>query len=244
MGQPARGRGGHPAQDVQAVRAAVQRYPWLVHPGLRGKQRDVPGGNIGGIGHQHVDPPPQRGGQRLEQIALVHTPTDVGQVAAGAAHRGGIDVRGVQFDPAGRSGHRRPDRARPAAQIHNDGTVHDDGTSPRPRGTTRRPRGTSRRPAGMGTFAGPDRHLGGAAGCLVGQELGAAAGHEYPGFHGYPQPAELRPAEYLLQRQTGHPAAHHCGQVRRGPGLGREKLRLVLGEHTARRPQHGDHGGQ
>lgn len=47
-------------------------------------------------------------------------PAERRQVAAGAAHRGGIDVGGVQFRVRQRGGERGAERARTAAQVHDD----------------------------------------------------------------------------------------------------------------------------
>lgn len=44
-------------------------------------------------------------------------------IAAGAAHRGRVDVRGVQFGPAEGRGQRGADRTRAAAQVDDDGRV-------------------------------------------------------------------------------------------------------------------------
>ena len=74
------------------------------------------------------------------------------------------------------------------------------------------------------------------------QELGAAARYEDAGVYGYPQAAELRPAEDVLEGLAGGTPVHHGGQAGRRPSRGHEQPRLVLGENTARCPQPGDDG--
>ena len=206
-GQPQRSLRGHPAQDVQAVAAAVQRHPWLVQPGLGRQQPDLPGGHVRHVGDQDVHAAVQRGGQRLEEVAGVDVGADRGEVAAGAGHRGGVDVGGVQLGGVQGGGERGAHRAGTAAQV-------DDHRARR-----------------------------GEPNSLADQELGAAAGHEDAGIHGYPQAAEVRPADDLFQRQAGCPPVHHGGELRRRGGRGDEQLRLVLGEHAPGGPQPGDDGG-
>ena len=130
-----------------------------------------------------------------------------GEVAAGAAHRGGIDVRGVQLGGVQGGGERGAHRAGTAAQV-------DDHR------------------AWRGELNG-----------LADQELGPAAGHEDTGIHGYPQAAEVRPADDLFQGQAGCPPVHHGSELRRRRGRGDEQLRLILGEHATGGPQPGDDGG-
>ncbi len=83
----------------------------------------------------------------------------------------------------------------------------------------------------------------GEGGGVVDEELGAAAGHEDSGVHGYPQTAELRPAEDVFQRQAGGSLVHHRGEVGRRPCRSDQQPRLVLGEDTAGGPKPGDDGG-
>src|SRR5207344_1953357 len=82
----------------------------------------------------------------------------------------------------------------------------------------------------------------GEGGGLADQELGAAARDEDPGVHGYPQAAELRPAEDVFEWLAPGPPVHQGGQLGWRPGCGDEQLRLVLGEDTARSPEAGDDG--
>jgi len=112
----------HPPLDIQAVNAAVERQPWLVQARLRRHHRDRLGGNVGRVGDQDVYPAAQPRGQRFEQVPFVHL-TRSGDVAPGASHRSGVDVRGVQLDPVhGPSGRdqRHTYRARAAAQVNDD----------------------------------------------------------------------------------------------------------------------------
>ena len=60
--QPVRRLGGHPAQHVQAVRAAVQRGPRLVVACLRGHQPHLAGRDVRHVGEHDGDPSAQRGG--------------------------------------------------------------------------------------------------------------------------------------------------------------------------------------
>jgi hypothetical protein len=61
--------------------------------------------------------PRSRRRQRFVQITLVDVP---GNVLAGAAHGGRVDVGRVHLGPVGGRGHRRTDRARAAAQVDDD----------------------------------------------------------------------------------------------------------------------------
>ena len=116
-GQPQRSLRGHPAQDVQAVAAAVQRHPWLVQPGLGRQQPDLPGGHVRHVGDQDVHAAAQRGGQRLEEVDRSRRGRRRGEVAAGAGHRGGVDVGGVQLGGVQGGGERGAHRAGTAAQV-------------------------------------------------------------------------------------------------------------------------------
>ena len=216
--QPQRRRGDHPPQDVEPVRATVERHPRLVDAGLRGQQPDRLGGDVGRVGDQDVDAAPQCGGQRLVEVALVHLTTGGGDVAAGAPHRGGVDVDGVQLDPVQGRDQRGAHRARAAAQVDDDGSWPGED---------------------LAGVAGGTAGEGG----LADEELGAAAGYEDPGVHGDPQAAELRPAEDVFEGQAGDPPVHHGGEVGRRPRRGDEQPRLVLGEDTAGGPKPGDDGG-
>lgn len=85
----------------------------------------------------------------------------------------------------------------------------------------------------------PGRHRACQRDGFAGQQLGAAAGHEHLGLDQHPQTAELRPAEHVLQWQTGDPAVHQGGQLERGGGLGHQQVGLLFGEHAAGRPEPG-----
>src|SRR5690606_22624259 len=60
---------------------------------------------------------------------------------------------------------------------------------------------------------------------------------ENPGCHGDPPLAELRPADDVLQRFTGHPAGDHGLQLLGAGGRLVQDVRLFLGEHAARGAQ-------
>ena len=99
--------------------SSAARGSW--QPGLRRHQGQLRGGHVGHVGHQHVDPAAQLRREGVEQVALVHPRAAAGgEVRAGAAHRGRIDVRRVQPDRryAGRDG--GADRAGAAAQVDDD----------------------------------------------------------------------------------------------------------------------------
>ena len=83
---------------------------------------------------------------------------------------------------------------------------------------------------------GPEGEGGG----LLDKELGAAAGYEDSGVHGYPQAAELRPAEDVFEGQAADSPVHHGGEVGRSLCRGDEQPCLVLGEDTAGGSKHGD----
>ncbi len=78
---------------------------------------------------------------------------------------------------------------------------------------------------------------------LADEELGPAAGHEDAGVHGYPQAAELRPADDMLEWQAAGAPVHHRGEVGLGPCRRDEQPRLVLGEDTAGGAELGDDDG-
>ncbi|CAM5743094.1 hypothetical protein SALBM311S_00303 [Streptomyces alboniger] len=119
-----------PAQDVQAVRAAVEGEQRLVFACLGGQQPDLVGGDVRHVGREDVDPAAQVDGQRLEQVAGVDVAADFADIAAGTTHRRRFDVGRVQFDGAERGGQRGTDRARTTAQVHDDGRVRDVGERP------------------------------------------------------------------------------------------------------------------
>ena len=181
-----------------------------MQPGFRRQQRDLAGRDVGDVGGQHVHPPAQRAGQRIVQVALVHLAAGGGQVAPGAPHRGGIDVGGVQFGVPQGRGHRGAHRPRPAAQVENDHRLPWPGGLPAER----------------------DRDAG--------EILGAPARDEDAQVDGDPLPAELGPAEHLLERQPGDAPGHQGGEVGRGLRRRGEQLRLLLGENAARGAQRAD----
>ena len=117
--QPAGRTGDHPAQDVGAVRAAVQGDAGFVVPRLGRHQRDGLRRHVRSVDHQHIDDAAQRRRQGVEQITLIHRAAGRLQVPPRAAHRGRVDVGRVQPDPGHRRRDRRPDRAAAAAQIQH-----------------------------------------------------------------------------------------------------------------------------
>jgi hypothetical protein len=88
--------------------------------------------------------------------------------------------------------------------------------------------------------AGPGRPEGGGGGNgggLPDQELAATPGHEDALTDRDPEPAELGPAEDVLERETADTAVDHGGKICRRARGGGEHSCLVLGEHAARRAQ-------
>src|SRR6185312_5357277 len=58
-------------------------------------------------------------------VTLKHHTADGGDIAPRAPHRDGVDVGGVQLDPAQQRGERDAERPAAAAQVdHDDVTVH------------------------------------------------------------------------------------------------------------------------
>jgi len=78
--QPGRGRGGHEPLHIEPVRATVERHPRLVHAGLPGQQPDRVGGYVGCVGDEDFDAAPQRGRQRLVEVAFEHLRAGRGEV--------------------------------------------------------------------------------------------------------------------------------------------------------------------
>jgi len=113
----------HPPQQVESVRAAVQRHQRLVRPGFRGQKPDLPGRHVGDVGDQNTDPAPQPGGQRLVQVTLVDMPVkacETGCVSPGAAHGGRVDVHRVHLGLVHGRDQRGAYRARATAQVDDD----------------------------------------------------------------------------------------------------------------------------
>ena len=188
------------------------------------------GSNVDGhVGGQDVDPAAQRGRQRREQVTFEHLAADLGQVAPGTpngrrVHIGRVDVgvgarigmparAGFTVTVAEAPGHSQTQRPGPAAQVEH----HHRHVRLR------------RLPAEG------DR--------LADQKLRPPPRHEHPGLDRDPQPAELGPAQDLLQRQPRDPLAHHRGQLGVRPRRRDQQLSLILGEHASRRAQRGHHGG-
>ena len=174
----------HAPQYVQAVRPAIQCDQRLVRAGLWREEADLPGGDVRYVGGQDPDPASQQGGQRLVQVALVDA---AGDVAPGAADGGRIEVDGVHLCVRHGRGQRGGDGARAAAQVDDNGPpARDLGGDGLPPEWTR----------GVQRDGVPPEQQN----SLLDKELGTASWHEDPGLHGDPQPAELGPAEDLLQR--------------------------------------------
>ena len=76
----------------------------------------------------------------------------------------------------------------------------------------------------------------------VDEQLGAAAGHEHPGADGDARPAELHPAQQVLQRLARDAPVDQGGEVGGGGGGVDEQPGLLLGEDAAGRTQGGHDG--
>jgi len=96
---------------------------------------------------------------------------------------------------------------------------------------------------GGGSLAAEGSGLAGQVGGLADEELGAVAGHEDSRVHGYPQPAELGPADDVFDGHPGGSPVHHGGEVGGRLCRGDEQPRLVLGEDAAGRPEPADDDG-
>jgi hypothetical protein len=68
---------------------------------------------------------------------------------------------------------------------------------------------------------------------LRNEVLGSAPRHEHTWPDGYLEPAELRPADHLLQRQPGNASGDQGAELRRGVGRGDQQGSFVLGEDAA-----------
>ena len=77
----------------------------------------------------------------------------------------------------------------------------------------------------------------------VDEQPAAAARHEDAGRDHDPEPVELRPAEHLLERESGDAGVDHPAYVVGVGGLGLDQGGLLLGEHAAGGPELlDDHG--
>lgn len=94
--------------------------------------------------------------------------------------------------------------------------------------------------AGAAAQVHDDGGLGGERDGLFDQELGASAGHEDTGFHGYAKAPELGPAQDVFEGQARDAAVHHHGEFGGRTSGGEDQTRLVLGEDTARGAERGD----
>ncbi len=125
--EPRRGPVDDPALDVETVRAAVERHARLVDACFRRQQRDRVRRHVRRVRDQHVDTTVERRGQRVVEIAFMDLAADDGDVAAGARHRDGIDVDGVQLDRADMRGDRGADRTGATTHVQDDGSRRGDG---------------------------------------------------------------------------------------------------------------------
>jgi hypothetical protein len=78
---------------------------------------------------------------------------------------------------------------------------------------------------------------------LAHQQLRAPAGHEHSRLDGDPQPAELRPAQEVLQGEARDPLLDQRGEGAGGARRVRQEARLVLGEDAPGGAQPGHDGG-
>ncbi len=240
-GQPGRRLGGHPPQDVEAVRAAVERQARFVDPRLRGQQCDVP--RSARTGRWRSGCRPGRAAWRAAgRRGRPGTP--------GRRRRRRCGGRTVPRPGRGRRRTVRPRRApwpapRPAHPSHSTGRRRRSGAARR--GRRGRCDGViDGGVVGRGGLFGivvAGAGLAGESDGLADQELGATAGHEDPGAHSDSQAAELGPADHVLQRLAGGPPVHHGGQVGQRGRRRPEQAGLVLGEDAAGGPEPGDHDG-
>ena len=162
---------GDQSNDVESVGTAVECRPWLVHARLRGQQADRRGGYVGRVGQEEVDPTSQSSRQRVVQITFVHLAAARRDIAPGAAHRGRVDIHGVQLDIVQPLSQGSPHGARAAAEIDDDGP---------------RPGNGGRSADGVGGLAN--------------EELGPTSRYEHCLLESDPQPAELGPSDDVLER--------------------------------------------
>jgi len=144
-----------------------------------------------------------------------------GDVAPGAADGGRIEVDGIHLGVLHGRGERGGDGTRAAAKVDDNGPE-------------------------AGQWARGLREDGVLVekeNSLLDEELGAAARHEDARIDSDAQPAELGPAEDLLQRQARRPLLHHGVELIRGSGPGDEQPGLVFGEDAARGPEPGHDQG-
>lgn len=118
--KPICGLGSDPPLHVQSVRAAVERHGGFMQSCFRRHHCDVVGGNVGGVAEEDVDPAPQRIGERIEKVALIHPAAQRSNVAARAFHSCRFDIGGVQFNTACRCAQCGAQRAATAAKIEHD----------------------------------------------------------------------------------------------------------------------------
>ena len=212
-GQPGRSAGDDPAEDVQPVHPSVECEPRLVLARLRRHQADPVGRHVRRVGHQDVDPTAQVGRQRLVEVSLMDPPTGVCEVAPGAADRRRVQVDCVQLDLLGGRSQCRCHRAGAAAQVdHHDRSGRVDRSSGRRDLRSR----------------------------LAGEVLGPAPRDEDPRVHRDPLPAELGPAEHMLERDPETRRPTIPSRSTRSAAAATRRSSLVLSEHAAGGPQPAD----
>jgi hypothetical protein len=210
-GQPARRLGGDRAEHGKAVGAAVEGGARLVVTGLGGQEGDLVARDVGRVADEDADLAAQPVRQRSEQVALVHVPAGRLDIAPGAPDGGRVDVDGVEFCLI---------PARPAPSQSG--------------GRREAKRAGAAAQVGYQRVGRCQRYRG------PHEELAAAAGHEHARVDEYPQAAELRPADDLLERQARGALTDHDVQLGRGArGVG-EQPGLIFGEHAPGGPEPGD----
>ena len=214
--QPLRRRGGHPPQDVEPVRAAVERHPRLVQAGLRRQQPDRP---------RWVRRARWRPGRRRGPAAR-----------RAAARRGHLRTPGHRRRRrcGGRTAPRRGRCRRRATR---------PGPGPRPARRPPRPSrstGRRRRPCGRGPAAGRARRARAAAWRT--RNSVRRRGTKTPGSTAIRRPQNSAQPRTC---SSGRPATRRSTMAARSAGVARrgdEQPRLVLGEDAAGGPEPGGGG--
>ena len=166
---------------------------------------------------------------------------------ASVGHVGRVDDE--QVDAAAQAGRAAARRGRPRRRARAAGCGARSATAAGSRSAacTSTPGTAAARaaPTRAGAAAQVDDHRAGSGqrDRLRDEERGAPARHEHAGVDGDAQPAELGPAQQLLQRRARRPGARPGRRAPSGDSAAvAQQPRLVLGEHAARRAQPGDHG--
>jgi hypothetical protein len=213
--QPLRGSGDDPAVEAQAVRAAVERDPRLVDPGLGRHRRQHVRGNIRSVHHNKLHLPPEPGGKGSIKISLIDLPTYSCEIPSSAVHRGGIDVCCMKFLHRHLGSNRNAHSSGSTTKINNDAGLR------------------------TGSEALPLQCHG-----FRNEEFRAAARHKNTGINGNAKPTKAGPAKNILKRLTRNTTADPSRELITAGRLGQQQLRFFLGENTAGRPQQGDNFGK